>query len=297
MMSRDSVQRQAITRALVVETTDEMRHWRKSLEGTSAVLGLVPTMGALHDGHMTLIRRARAECGKVAVSIFVNPLQFGPNEDFDKYPRTLERDVQLCIEAGVDVIFHPPVKDLYANSEQALTTTVVPPSSLTDCLDGRFRPGFFTGVATVVSKLFAIVEADVAYFGEKDYQQLQVVRRLVADLSIPTKIVGVATVRESDGLALSSRNIYLSEEQRKLAPILQRTLRQLMQSLEAGTSAEAALSKGRQALESTAGLTLQYLELCHGDSLQPLQQAAKPMVALVAAKLGNVRLIDNIIAR
>ncbi|HEY9772736.1 MAG TPA: pantoate--beta-alanine ligase [Planktothrix sp.] len=296
-MSREFTERQSTTRCQIVESTDAMRRWRQSIEGTGETLGLVPTMGALHEGHLTLIRRARTQCGRVAVSIFVNPLQFGPNEDFDKYPRTFERDVQLCEEAGVDVIFHPSVEDLYAHPAQALTTTVVPPSTLSDCLDGAFRPGFFTGVATVVSKLFAIVRADSAYFGEKDYQQLQVVKQMVADLSIPIEIVGCPTVRQSDGLALSSRNIYLSEEQRLLAPVLQTVLRQLIDAVEKGSQVSAALAAGRQRLRSTAGVELQYLELCHADSLKPLDRAHRPMVALVAAKLGSVRLIDNIVAR
>jgi pantoate--beta-alanine ligase len=298
-MALDSARKaKATAPSSVCETVQELRDWRQKLDGSDLKVGFVPTMGALHDGHAALIRRARAECDKVVVSVFVNPLQFAPHEDFDKYPRPFERDRELCDSLGVDCIFHPGTGELYANPSQQLTTTVVPPLSLTGTMEGAWRPGFFTGVATVVCKLFYLVRAHFAYFGEKDYQQLQVVKRLVSDISIDTVIVGLPTVRESDGLALSSRNVYLSTSQRAIAPALHKQLAELIQAVESGTPVQDALLSARQKLSAIPGIALQYLELCHADTLAPLERrAVKPMVALIAAKLGDVRLIDNIVVR
>jgi len=291
-MPSDSIQKTACTK--VCRSLSELRAWRQTAGGQIA---LVPTMGALHDGHITLIRQAKAQADIVVVSIFVNPLQFAPHEDYSKYPRTFERDLSLCEREGVDAIFHPSVDELYGTPSQQTTTTVVPPPSLTETMEGKFRPGFFTGVATVVCKLFTAVRPDTAFFGEKDYQQLQVVKRMVADLNMPIAIAAVPTVREGDGLALSSRNVYLNPEQRALAPLLQKTLVQIRDAISAGTTVNAALAEGRNKLNNTTGITLQYLEICDGNTLEPLNSPRKPMVVLLAAKLGDVRLIDNIVIR
>lgn len=254
-------------------------------------------MGALHEGHATLMRQARAECEKVVVSIFVNPTQFGPNEDFDRYPRTFSSDVEICRREGVDVILHPVVEEMYPSS-QAASTQVVPSRPLVERLCGLFRPGHFEGVATVVMKLFGIVEPTRSYFGEKDYQQLAVISHMVADLNFPTKVVAVKTVRESDGLALSSRNVYLTADERKLAPVLQQALSAIInESIEQTAPLAAVLTKWRTELERVPGLQMQYLEACDADTLEPLTNARLPMVVLVACKLGNVRLIDNVVAR
>jgi pantoate--beta-alanine ligase len=280
------------------ETIEQYRLWRQALPKSSErpPLGFVPTMGALHEGHATLIKRARAECEQVVVSIFVNPLQFGPNEDFNRYPRTFPNDERICRDAGVDAIFHPGVHEMYPR-QGVDTTRVMPPPELINRLCGLFRPGHFEGVATVVMKLFGIIEPTIAYFGEKDYQQLAVIKHMVADLNFPTRVIGVPTVRDDDGLALSSRNVYLSPEERVLAPILQQVLQRVKDEVLSGDSTVAtALAKGKERLEAVPGLTLQYLEACHAETLLPLEQAARPMVVLVAAKLGNVRLIDNVVA-
>lgn len=276
----------------VLETIDEVRQWRSA--SVTAKVALVPTMGALHEGHMSLVRRARQENDVVCVSIFVNPLQFGANEDFGRYPRTFESDLRLCREAGVDAVFHPSVEELYPSD---MISKVVPRAELTERLEGSFRPGHFTGVATVVCKLFNIVSPSSAYFGEKDFQQLRVVRAMVDDLDLPVKIVGVPTVRESDGLALSSRNTYLNAEQRTLAPILRRTLQNVSGDIESGVSPDEAAQRGRDSLAAEKDIQLQYLEVCDADSLEPAHHAARPLVILVAAKLGTVRLIDNLILR
>ena len=283
----------------VFSTIKDYRLWRSSLQDDGSgrpLLGLVPTMGALHRGHVTLIEQARAQCQRVVVSIFVNPLQFGPNEDFDRYPRTFAKDVEMCSEAGVDAIFHPAVQEFYPQPLQEVTR-VIPPQCMVNKLDGIFRPGHFEGVATVVLKLFQVAQQDCAFFGEKDYQQLQVVKRMVADLNVPTTIVPVPTVREEDGLALSSRNVYLTPEERQLAPGLHKVLKEVLrESLEDGVPLMQALERGRARLSEIPGLTLQYLSACHAESLEELTEASRPMVVLIAAKLGNVRLIDNVIA-
>lgn len=284
----------------VFEKLDDYRRWRCQLpagERETQALGFVPTMGALHEGHATLIRHARKTCRKVVVSIFVNPLQFGPNEDFSRYPRTFEQDLNLCRELGVDVVLHPPVDEIYPVPLSEMTR-VAPPEQLIQRLCGLFRPGHFEGVATVVLKLFNIVQPSVAYFGEKDYQQLAVVRRMVRDLNLDVQIEGVPTVRESDGLALSSRNVYLDEQQRRLAPVLHKTITAVLNdSLTGQRSLGKCLDTGRRELGSLAGVELQYLEACDADSLEPLTQARLPMVVLVAAKFGAVRLIDNVVRR
>lgn len=283
----------------VLETIADYRDWRNVLlakEGDERpLIGFVPTMGALHEGHMTLVRRAVRDCQNVVVSTFVNPMQFGPNEDFDKYPRTFEKDLNFCREAGVAAVFNPAVSELYSSGHE-LSTKVIPPSDLTDRLCGTVRPGHFVGVATVVLKLFSITQPEQAYFGEKDYQQLTIIRRMVADLNLPVKVVSVPTVRESDGLALSSRNVYLSYDERKRAPELYRTLCVVREDALSGRrSLEEALRFAREKLSKVPEFALQYLEACDPLTLEPLREVKTPMVLLVAAKLGSVRLIDNLI--
>ncbi len=298
----------SVSQVLIHETVEQYRLWRNSLStssqsanpsqiarGPAAKVGVVPTMGALHQGHMSLIAQARAECDYVVVTIFVNPLQFAPHEDFDKYPRTFEQDRKMCLEAGVDVIFHPHASEIYADYRNNVTT-VVPPESLTARLEGSFRPGFFTGVATVVCKLFNIIQPHAAYFGEKDYQQLQVVKRMVRDLNMPISIVPVATMRECDGLAMSSRNVYLTKDQRTLAPVLHETISRVRDEVASGLAVQQIVEAGRASLKSREGIVLQYLEVCHGETLEPIIVAERPFVVLVAAKLGEVRLIDNVVS-
>lgn len=281
----------------VLDSIDAARLWRRAAMKAGERVGFVPTMGALHQGHLTLMRQARSECDRVVASIFVNPLQFGPKEDFGRYPRTFESDHHLMSEAGVDAVFFPSEKEMYPEGRESVTR-VVPNSELADCLEGHFRPGFFTGVATVVAKLFNIILPEAAFFGEKDYQQLQVVSRLTRDLNLPIQIVPVQTVRENDGLAMSSRNVYLGEEQRLLAPLLHRTLVSVREAAQSGKMPlEAALATGRKELTAMEGLELQYLEARHGDTFLPVTDFEIPTVFLVAAKLKEVRLIDNIVAR
>ncbi len=281
----------------VLDSIDAVRLWRRAATVAGERVGFVPTMGALHEGHLSLMRAARTECDRVIASIFVNPLQFAPHEDFGKYPRTFDRDLELMSQEGVDAVFYPNEIEMYPQGRESVTR-VVPPAELADCLEGHFRPGFFVGVATVVAKLFNIVLPEAAFFGEKDFQQLQVVKRLVHDLNLPIQVIPVATVREKDGLALSSRNVYLSEEERKFAPLLHRTLNWVKESAQSGElTLQAALEKGRTDLQALDGVDLQYLEARHGETFQPVTQFELPTVILLAAKLKNVRLIDNVVAR
>jgi len=260
----------------------------RALRTAGRRIALVPTMGALHEGHRELIRHARRMpgAGVVAVSIFVNPLQFGPNEDLARYPRSLEADVAICRDEGVELIFAPGVGDMYA----AGATTTVDPGPLGTELEGAVRPGHFAGVLTVVAKLFHVVAPDVAFFGEKDYQQLVLITKMVADLNFPLAVVGVPTVREPDGLALSSRNAYLSSEQRPLAATLQRAL-----AAGAAVSArgpEAVLATARAVLDAEPSIDVDYLEL-RDPELGGDPQVGRARL-LVAARLGTTRLIDNI---
>jgi pantoate--beta-alanine ligase len=261
----------------------------RALRGAGRRVALVPTMGALHEGHRELIRHARRMpgAGVVVVSIFVNPLQFGPAEDLTRYPRPLEADLEVCREEGVELVFAPGVDDMYPGG---VTTTTVDPGPLGAELEGAVRPGHFAGVLTVVTKLFHVVGPDVAFFGEKDYQQLVLVQRMVADLNFPLAVVGVPTVREPDGLALSSRNAYLTAEQRGLAATLQRAL-----AAGAGVSArgpEAVLATARAVLAAEPDLAVEYLALRDPD-LGPDPQAGRARL-LVAARLGATRLLDNV---
>lgn len=277
---------------LVVRTIDELQAWREKLP--AGKIGFVPTMGALHDGHMALVQAARKTCDHVIVSIFVNPLQFGPNEDFSKYPRVLEQDLSLCEKYEVGAVFHPSVDVIYPNGQVGITT-VQPPTGLISGLCGAFRPGHFVGVATVVNNLLNIVRPDYAFFGEKDYQQLQVIKHMVNDLNMQVQIVGVPTVRENDGLALSSRNVYLSDVQRKLAPQIYSALTVAKGAIRSGSSISDAVAAGRASLSALDGVTVQYFECCDPVTLQPVSDPKAPSIVLVAAKYGDVRLIDNLL--
>jgi pantoate--beta-alanine ligase len=267
----------------VAESTAELRERRGELPGPVV---LVPTMGALHEGHRTLVRAARALGGSVVVSVFVNPTQFGPGEDFDRYPRTWDADLAALAEEGADLVFHPPVEDVYPPGSAGVT---VQPGPLGEVLEGAVRPGHFTGVLTVVAKLFGLVRPDIAVFGEKDYQQLTLIRAMTRELALGVQVLGVPTVREDDGMALSSRNRYLSAEQRNAAAALSAALR-------AGAAAgpegpDAVLVAARTVLAGAPGLVPDYLELTDPD-LGPAP-AAGPARLLVAARAGSTRLIDN----
>jgi pantoate--beta-alanine ligase len=266
---------------------DQIAAWRR--EG--ARIGLIPTMGALHEGHLTLVRRALAAGERAVVSIFVNPTQFGPNEDFGAYPRREAEDVAKLAEVGGHLVWAPTVEEMYP----AGFATHVAVSGLTDGLCGPFRPGHFQGVATVVAKLLQQVGADHAYFGQKDYQQLQVVTRMARDLDIPTGIVGVPTVREADGLALSSRNVYLSAEEREAAALLPRVMREAAAAALAGAVPFEELLEQAKARLSAAGFgPIDYVAICDAVHLTPVDSLARPARLFVAARLGRTRLIDNI---
>ncbi|MEO9324326.1 pantoate--beta-alanine ligase [Nocardioides sp. C4-1] len=258
-----------------------------------ARVGLVPTMGALHEGHASLMTRARADVGDgpVVVSVFVNPMQFGPGEDLDRYPRTLDADLEVCADRGVDVVFAPPVEEVYPVWPPSVT---VDPGPLADLLEGVTRPGHFAGVLTVVAKLLGLVRPDVAVFGQKDYQQLVLIRQLAADLCLGVEVVGAETVREPDGLALSSRNRYLDAEQRRHALALHRALRVAAEAAPSGLS--AALDAARAEVRDAVGVDLDYLEITRPD-LSPVPRdapAGTEARALVAARVGTTRLIDNL---
>lgn len=253
------------------------------------LIGFVPTMGNLHEGHLTLVREAKKLCDVVVVSIFVNPIQFGAGEDFDSYPRTLEQDSRLLADVGCDIIFAPTVEQMYG-SQPRLTNVSV--GQITDELCGKSRPGHFDGVAVVVTKLFNIVQPDFAFFGQKDYQQLAVIRQLVQDLNMPLEVIGVPIVRAEDGLALSSRNGYLTAEQRATAPIIYQLLKQAEQQLHQGELLAQVLANISAQL-TQAGLVVDYVE-ARQTNLQPIEQFDRNVVIFVAAKLGATRLIDNL---
>ncbi|WPC35306.1 MULTISPECIES: pantoate--beta-alanine ligase [Acinetobacter] len=253
------------------------------------IIGFVPTMGNLHQGHLNLVREARKLCDVVVVSIFVNPIQFGPNEDFDNYPRTLEQDQQLLADVGCDIVFAPTVEQMYGNKPRLTNISV---SGITNDLCGLQRPGHFDGVAVVVTKLFNIVQPNYAFFGQKDYQQLAVIRQFVQDLNIPLEVIGVPIARAEDGLALSSRNGYLSEQERATAPVIFQSLKTAEQQLHAGKTLEEARAGIRQTL-TDAGLVVDYVE-ARTPELQKIDEFNQDVVILIAAKLGKTRLIDNL---
>lgn len=261
--------------------------WRRAGES----VGLVPTMGALHEGHASLIRQARSECDRVVVSIFVNPRQFGPGEDFGRYPRTLDADRELAEVNGADVIFAPTPEVVYPPGFQ----TVVEVGPLTERLCGLDRPGHFDGVTTVVARLFGLVRPERAYFGQKDYQQAQVIRRMTEDLALPVTVVVCPIVRDTDGLALSSRNRYLSEAERKRARAVPESLARVAARFVAGdTDADRALAE-MGAWLGAAGVGVDYVAACDPDTLTPVKELSEGVVMLVAARIGGTRLIDNTI--
>lgn len=255
-------------------------------------LGLVPTMGALHEGHLSLVRAARASCRVVAASIFVNPAQFGPNEDLAKYPRQFERDRELLQKEGVDLLFAPSVEEMYP----AGAVTWVTVEELSGKLDGRSRPGHFRGVTTIVAKLFHIVEPDTAFFGQKDAAQVAIIRRMVRDLNLAVEIVACPIVREADGLAMSSRNAYLDAAQRKQALVLYRSLMRVKALAEAGEQdAERLISAGREELDAEPGVRVDYMEMVDPESLDPVVDVSRGAVVAVAGFVGMTRLIDNVV--
>jgi pantoate--beta-alanine ligase len=267
---------------------DQVRQWRAA----GARIGFVPTMGSLHDGHMSLLTAARSRADRVIASVFVNPLQFGPGEDFERYPRTPDDDQRLLAGAGCDALFLPEVLEMYPDGGQSATRVSVP--SLSSILCGAVRPGHFDGVATVVARLFGIVLPDIAVFGEKDYQQLAVIRRMTADLALPVEIVGAPTVRAADGLAMSSRNRYLSPEERTIAPRLYATLQAVGARAARGERDYVTLQEsGLNALRA-ARMTPDYFELRDAGTLLLPGDATRELVMLAAARLGKARLIDNL---
>ena len=279
---------------VVAETLAEIRASIVDSRKVGKSIGFVPTMGALHAGHVSLIERARSECDTVVVSIFVNPTQFGPNEDFQRYPRPRELDLKICGDAGADIVFYPSVDVMYPVGYR----TFVEVQGLSDILEGAIRPGHFRGVATVVTKLFMIVLADRAYFGQKDYQQQLLIRTMTTELNIPTAVVTCPTLRDPDGMAMSSRNAYLSPEERQRGLCLSNALNLVANQVEAGE--RDILKLQRQLCEqmaATTGISVDYGVIVDARTLSELTEAVPEMVALVAARVGTTRLIDNRVLR
>ena len=279
-------------RPQVAKTVTALRRQVARWRGTGETVALVPTMGALHAGHLSLVRLARRRAERVVVSIFVNPAQFAPAEDFSTYPRTFDTDVAMLAEEKADLVWAPAtVAVMYPDG---FATRIVPEGPAVAGLEDAVRPDFFKGVATVVAKLFIQVAPDIAVFGEKDYQQLRVVTRMARDLDLPIKVIGAPTVREPDGLAMSSRNVYLTADERAVAPTLYRVLRLCAKKIAEGHSITTILAEGREAIER-AGFALDYLETRHTETLTPVKAIEEgPLRLLVAAKLGKTRLIDNV---
>ncbi|RXU58911.1 pantoate--beta-alanine ligase [Pseudomonas protegens] len=275
-----------------VKTVRELRAAVARARSDGKRIGFVPTMGNLHSGHAALVAKAAQRVDFVVASIFVNPLQFGAGEDLDKYPRTLAADQEKLLDAGCHLLFAPSVEEMYPDGMAGQTRVSVP--QLSEGLCGASRPGHFEGVATVVSKLFNMVQPDLAVFGQKDYQQLAVIRALVHDLNMPIQIIGEPTVRADDGLALSSRNGYLSPEQRAIAPALYRSLQQIAQAIRGGERDYPKLLAEQQQQLEDAGLRRDYLEIRHAKNLRPATAEDRDLVILVAAYLGSTRLIDNL---
>lgn len=276
----------------ICKTISEARAACRAARLQGQRLGLVPTMGALHEGHLSLVRAAKAQCDAVTASIFVNPTQFGPTEDLAKYPRQFERDCELLEAEGVEIVFAPSAEEMYPQG--AASWVIV--EGLSESLDGRSRPGHFRGVTTVVAKLFHITEPDAAFFGQKDAAQLAVIRRMVRDLDFPVEVVACPIVREPDGLAMSSRNAYLSREERERALVLQRSLQRVQQLFQDGVRDSAKLiSAGKQVFESEPAVRLDYFEIVDPETLQPVEEIATNALVAVAAYVGSTRLIDNVI--
>ena len=281
----------------IVRTVAELRSWSRSHRSNpGSFVGFVPTMGALHEGHASLIRAARERCSHVAVSLFVNPTQFGPNEDYARYPRAFEADCALAEAAGADALFAPSVEEMYPGGAASEIATFVDVDGLSRCLDGASRPGHFRGVATVVTKLLIAAEPDFAFFGQKDAAQVAVLRRMVSDLRIGTEIVVCPIVRDADGLALSSRNVYLSAEERRQALTLSRAIRQVERLVAQGERrADVLISAARTVFAAEPAIRVDYIELVDWATLEPVEIAVPGSLFAVAAWVGKTRLIDNII--
>jgi pantoate--beta-alanine ligase len=278
----------------ICNTIEEMRAARRAAGSSRETFGLVPTMGALHPGHVSLVRAARKECARVAVSLFVNPLQFGPNEDLAKYPRNFDLDRTLLEQEGVEVLFAPSVEEMYP----AGAVTYVAVEGLSDRLCGRSRPGHFRGVTTVVAKLFNIVQPDMAFFGQKDAAQVAIIRRMVRDLNIPVRIVSCPIVREPDGLAMSSRNAYLDSTQRKSALALYHSLMRVREQFEHGERKAVKLIEAeKRVFAEEPSVQLDYLEIVDPDTLDRVDEVSHAALVAVAAFVGNTRLIDNIVLK
>jgi len=275
----------------IAKTIARIREYVAQARAAGKTVGFVPTMGALHAGHASLSEAAARRCDYVVVSIFVNPTQFGPGEDLEKYPRPFEKDVQVCERCGAHAIFAPSAEEMYPRKNSTWVTV----EKLTEPLCGRFRPGHFRGVTTVCTKLFNIVGADVAFFGQKDAQQATVIRRMVADLNMPLEIVVCPTVRESDGLAMSSRNQYLSPQERSQAPVIYRALQRCGEMIKAGEQNAAKITEGMsEVLRQVPALQVEYVSIVDAESLEPCDRVRGQVLVAVAARLGSTRLIDNI---
>jgi pantoate--beta-alanine ligase len=276
----------------ICATIPEARVACRDARASRKRLGLVPTMGALHEGHLSLVRAAKAQCDAVAVSIFVNPTQFGPTEDLSKYPRQFDRDRQLLEKEGIEILFAPSVDEIYPDG--AVTWVLV--EGLSEKLDGRSRPGHFRGVTTIVAKLFNIIEPDAAFFGQKDAAQLAVIRSMVWDLNFPVEIVACPIMRESDGLAMSSRNAYLNREERGRALVLQRSLQQVQREFQNGERIAARLiASAKEVFAREPQVVLDYFEIVDPDTLDPVERVSQKTLVAVAAYVGSTRLIDNIV--
>jgi len=278
-----------------VNATDALRHTIAAWRSGGERIAFIPTMGNLHDGHLALIEEAKKMAGRTVASIFVNPLQFGEGEDFETYPRTMDEDSRQLTSRGVDLLFAPPVEVMYPLAQQQQTRVEVP--EVSHILDGEFRPGFFVGVATVVCKLFNMVQPDIAIFGEKDFQQLHIIRRMVKDLQMPVEIAASPTVREPDGLAMSSRNNYLDAQQRSTAPLIYRSLRQAAGEIKRGEDDFAQLERTARSTLEDAGFVVDYFTVRSAETLNPADVDEKNLVVLAAARLGQTRLIDNLILK
>lgn len=279
---------------MLVHTIEELK--KKRAEWKDLKVGIVPTMGALHEGHLSLIKKAKATCDKVVVSVFVNPIQFGPSEDFDKYPRTLEKDMELCNSVGVDLVFAPTPKEMYGEGNRLSNDTltyVCPPFFYVNKLCGKTRVGHFDGVCTVVLKLFNIVQPDYGFFGQKDAQQVIIIKKMVKDLNVPIEIVQCPIVREESGLALSSRNKYLTEQGKKDALVLSQILKNIKACYQKGITDVSALKETAYGY-LTDKHDLEYLEILDKNTLEEKANADKDSIALIACRVENVRLIDNI---
>ena len=276
---------------IVARTLSSLHRARTELCKRNATLALVPAMGALHDGHVSLVRLAKKRAKRVAVSIFVNPTQFAAHEDLGSYPRTWKEDIARLTAEGVDLVWNPDATTMYPDG---FATRIAPEGPALAGLEDKFRPHFFGGVATVVAKLFTQVRPDMAFFGEKDFQQLQVVARMARDLDLGVKVIGAPVIRERDGLAMSSRNVYLSPDERRTAPVLHQTLKATSKRMRAGDAFKTALADGAARIRD-AGFALDYLEARHAGTLAPITSFSEgPVRLLVAAKIGTTRLIDNI---